>query len=324
MPLSLIKKKGKNMLNEAENALKTDNSQKDSSISDDIGSPLIDPKFEENLSENVLIITAIDDPNSNAVVILDSGIDDINNIEVLPLDHRSERDLLIEEVRESLSEEHLTDSSSQVLPGTAYDYKNKKPIIIQKIEDWLSERVKSPSLPRQEEGARKFLFPARIIIFLLALVCLFYLIVFIKNKLISSSPLLQPTLTLVPTFSIPVPFSVEFPGGWTMSLSPSYSLFPNWNPTQPEWMNGTILCKLIAIPWNKQIDAVFKTIVPGDKINLTMSNLDQFVYQVESLKTVTTNTLTEMINRNSPCMVVFLYIELSTSSQALTALPSSP
>jgi hypothetical protein len=328
MPGSLSKKKNKKTdktKNEAEETPTLKFSEKNLNNSDDSDSLSTDRDLKVNPSIDAISTSASKTPGADVVVIPNAGNKETREINNLTSGHRSELEYLMEDVRESLSEKSLTDSSSQVLPGSGYLDNKQKPEAIRRIDDWMSERVKVPYLSdNQGLGSKRRLSPIRFAILLLSLFCLGYLFVIYSNTLKSAPAPVIPTTTPVPTYSIPFPISIELPGGWNILLATSKNLFPDWKPIQPEWLNGTTICKLIALPWNKQIDAVFNTIVPGDKIKLTMSNQDQFPYQVESLSRMPTNKLTDMINSNEPCMIIFIYKEGSSTNQTLKTVPSTP
>lgn len=236
-------------------------------------------------------------------------------------DHRSELDLLMEDVRESLKEKSLMDSASQVLPGSAYRRKKVLPPPLQKIDTWFSENFRDQY---SSSGYRKKTSPLKILLIFSIIIIVLFLMFKVAKPYFSSTPTVVATNTPVPTFAIPEPYSLELPGGWTFQLEVSKVVYPDWKPTQAEWLKGTEICKLIALPWNIQIDAVYKTIVKGDVIKLTMDNKDQYPYMVNSTKLITKDKLIELVNSNSPCMIIFLYKEGATNFQVLSTLPSKP
>jgi hypothetical protein len=236
-------------------------------------------------------------------------------------DHRSELDLLMEDVRESLKEKSLMDSASQVLPGSAYHRKKVLPIPLQKIDTWFSENFHDQY---SSSGYRNKPSPLKIMLIIFFIIIVLFLMFLVAKPYFSPTPTVVATNTPVPTFAIPEPYSLELPGGWTFLLEVSKVVYPDWKPTQAEWLKGTEICKLIALPWNNQIDAVYKTIVKGNVIKLTMDNKDQYPYMVDSTKLITKDKLIELVNSNSPCMIIFLYKEDATSYQVLSTLPSKP
>jgi hypothetical protein len=81
---------------------------------------------------------------------------------------------------------------------------------------------------------------------------------------------------------------------------------------------------LIAIPWTKQIDAVYKTLNEGEKLILTMSNKDETIYQIETLEISPVENLIEKLEKYKPCMIIFLYKENTLTSQVLITNPIIP
>lgn len=243
------------------------------------------------------------------------------NSSATPSDHRSELDSLLDEVRESIKDKSLMDSSSQVLPDSAYQRKKNLPVFIQKIDDWITQSTRERY---SGYGARKKTSPAGIFFTTLIIICVILLFFYFLRPFLLPTSTKVPTSTPVPTFVIPQPASLEFPGGWTFVLGASSEVYPDWKPTHAEWLKGTEICKLIAIPWNVQIDAVYKSIMKNDIFKLTMDNKDQYPYIVDSLKMVTKDKLIQSVNSNEPCLIIFLYKESSTNWQVITTKPAIP
>jgi hypothetical protein len=133
----------------------------------------------------------------------------------------------------------------------------------------------------------------------------------------------EPAVTIPPTAvnSLPFPTKIQFPGGWSFDLQAGNLVNGNWNPTSAEWLRGTEICRLVSIPWSKQLDAVFQTFSVGNNIGLTMSNADLLNYKVEKVETVKSSEVFQIINRPSPCLVVVLTQENSDDRQILIGAP---
>lgn len=237
----------------------------------------------------------------------------------------SDLNFFIEDVRDSIKERTLSDSSSQILPGSDLK-KTRIPKFFQKIDNWMYGKVKIPFSPYKHVigSSKRKRSPIRIIILIVLLVCLGYVLVIAGKMLTQITPVVVPTNTPVPTYSIPVPYSIKFPGGWTFVLGTSTTSYQKWTPVQAEWFKDTTICKLIAIPWTKQIDAVYKTLEPGEELILTMSNEDEAIYQIETLETSLVENIINKLNRNSPCMIIFLYREHTLTAQVLISTPPIP
>jgi hypothetical protein len=118
---------------------------------------------------------------------------------------------------------------------------------------------------------------------------------------------LPPTPTRSP---VPVPMRLTMPGGWSIDLNQGGLKDGQWIPESPEWLGGSEINRWVAIPWGKEIEAVFRTMQPGDTLTLEMDNLDKLEYQVSFVKEVPrgmvgplwTNepSLTIVLSRSSP------------------------
>ena len=173
---------------------------------------------------------------------------DINKIdesdkEEKPLEKEPKIDLnyFIDDVRDSIKESTLSNSASQVLPGSAHQKNDRFPNFFEKIDNWMYGKVRNPftSYRHVTGSAKRKRSPLRIIFLILILVFLGYIMVNAGKKLNQIPPVIEPTYTPVPTYSIPVPYSVQFPGGWTFSLGTSSKAYPDWKPVQAEWFKDT-------------------------------------------------------------------------------------
>lgn len=107
---------------------------------------------------------------------------------------------------------------------------------------------------------------------------------------------------------LPYPTAVDLPGGWNFSLQKSTFVGGQWKPAASEWLEGTELRRIVAIPWNPQTEAVVRTFKPGDTIWLTLSNADRFSYTVTQVERVSI-TDTQILSDRSPSLVIILYQE---------------
>jgi hypothetical protein len=74
--------------------------------------------------------------------------------------------------------------------------------------------------------------------------------------------------------NLPFPASVSLPGGWSFSLGRGALQEGKWNPQGAEWLEGTEVCRWVALPWSRQLEAVIRTLNPNDPVELVMSNND--------------------------------------------------
>ncbi len=120
--------------------------------------------------------------------------------------------------------------------------------------------------------------------------------------------------------NLPFPTSMMLPGGLNFRLGKGALQDGTWNPRGPEWLEGTEICRWVAIPWSRQLEAVVRTLTQKDTIELGMSNNDKLTYNVYSIKEM---TLAEMqkLDSNSPCMLLVLAKQDSDKRWVVTALP---
>ncbi len=107
-----------------------------------------------------------------------------------------------------------------------------------------------------------------------------YLFIMSRQPGFGSSNRSAAESTPIPTVSPPVPVGLLLPGGWHFDLAAGVKVDGVWNPTTSEWLVGTEIRRVIAIPWNKQIEAVVQSFEPGDLLELEISNGDSFTYKV--------------------------------------------
>ena len=121
--------------------------------------------------------------------------------------------------------------------------------------------------------------------------------------------------------NLPFPTTVSLPGGWSFNLGQGpLDQDGRWNPQGAEWLQGTEVCRWVALPWSRQLEAVIRTLNPDDPIELVMSNNDRFVYNVYSVRQLTSDEMLDL-DSSSPCLLLVLAEADSDSRWVLTALP---
>jgi len=120
--------------------------------------------------------------------------------------------------------------------------------------------------------------------------------------------------------NLPYPSGVSLPGGWSFKLGKGTLQNGKWEPRGAEWLEGTEVCRWVALPWSRQLEAVVRTLNPKDPIDLVMSNNDKFVYQVYSVRQLTPEEL-QNLDSNSPCLLLILTQPDAEKRWVLTALP---
>ena len=120
--------------------------------------------------------------------------------------------------------------------------------------------------------------------------------------------------------NLPYPSGVSLPGGWSFKLGKGTLQNGKWEPQGAEWLEGTEVCRWVALPWSRQLEAVVRTLNPKDPIELTMSNNDKFVYQVYSVQQLSPEDM-QKLDSNSACLLLILTQPDAEKRWVLTALP---
>lgn len=123
-----------------------------------------------------------------------------------------------------------------------------------------------------------------------------------------------------PILNLPYPTSMSLPGGLNFSLGKGTLKDGEWNPRGPEWLEGTEICRWVAIPWSTQLEAVIRTLNPDDPIELVMSNNDRLTYKVYSVQQLSNEEM-QNLPSDSPCLLLVLAKADSETRWVLTALP---
>ncbi len=134
-----------------------------------------------------------------------------------------------------------------------------------------------------------------------------------KQSVAASVPTAMPS-------NVPFPASVSLPGGWLFKLGKGTLVDGNWNPTGAEWLQGTEVCRWVALPWSRQLEAVIRTLNPDDPIELGMSNNDTLTYKVYSIQQMSPAEM-QKLDSNTPCLLVVLAEPDAEKRWVLTALP---
>lgn len=130
---------------------------------------------------------------------------------------------------------------------------------------------------------------------------------------------LPPTPTPVES-DLPFPTQVILPGGLSFNLGKGQIVEGEWNPQGPEWLRGTEVCRWVAIPWSRPLEAAVRTLTRQDSIELVMSNSDRLTYNVFSIESLTLEEM-QALDQNSPCLLVVLAEQDAEKRWVLTAKP---
>lgn len=110
-----------------------------------------------------------------------------------------------------------------------------------------------------------------------------------KPAAVISEATKEPETVLVARDTNFVPVSLELPGGWIFDLSKGEVIDGRWQPKGAEWLAGTELRRVIALPWSIHLEAYVKTLQNGDTINIYMDNDQTLVYHVDRVEQVKAN-----------------------------------
>jgi hypothetical protein len=132
--------------------------------------------------------------------------------------------------------------------------------------------------------------------------------------------MVQARPTPIPS-DVPYPTTVGLPGGWQFALGRgSLTADGSWNPSGAEWLQGTEICRWVALPYSRQLEAVVRTLNANDPIELGMSNHDKLTYNVYSVQQMSPAELLKT-DSNKPCLLIVLAEPNAAKRWVLTALP---
>jgi len=109
----------------------------------------------------------------------------------------------------------------------------------------------------------------------------------------------------VPTEVLPYPVVLNIPGPLSFNLGRGTLEDGRWDPRSPEWLEGTEICRWVAIPHSRQLEAVVRTLTRDDKFEIVMSNNDRWSYDVYSITQMTLEDM-QKVSANTPCLLLVL------------------
>ncbi|MCJ7626120.1 MAG: hypothetical protein MUO76_21720 [Anaerolineaceae bacterium] len=116
------------------------------------------------------------------------------------------------------------------------------------------------------------------------------------------------------------PIGLQFLGSWDFKLETGYVVDGIWEPKTAEWLRGTQLRRIIAIPWSKQLDSIIATMEPGTTIELAMSNDDTIIYIVQGVERVP-RTQVDVFSGNTPALIIIVFQPDSDERIVITCAP---
>ena len=270
-------------------------------------------EYQEQIDDLIDMLDTEDEPLEQefAVVPYGTAVQPVAEPEVKP-----EKPVDIEELkkqafqsRQTAGDENLTEVRSIALDGDDEVFVE----VEAKSPDQLEERlnaVENALKPYQRYINFAFAFLGIV----MAAIAVFLIYNAYQRSVAQAAPTALPS-------NLPYPTTVSLPGGWQFALGKGgLTSDGSWNPTGAEWLQGTEVCRWVALPWSRQLEAVVRTLNPDDPIELGMSNNDKLTYNVYSVRQLSPAEMREL-DSNSPCLLIVLAEPDAEKRWVLTALP---
>jgi len=130
-----------------------------------------------------------------------------------------------------------------------------------------------------------------------------------------------------PQVPTPTPSNLPYPvtliivdGGFSFELGRGSLEDGRWNPRRPEWLEGTEVCRWVAIIYTRPLEAALRTLTQNDQLELVMSNGDIITYDVYSITQMSIEDM-QKVSSNSPCLLVVLADANTDTRLVVTAYP---
>ncbi len=107
---------------------------------------------------------------------------------------------------------------------------------------------------------------------------------------------------------VPYPTGITLPGGWYFKLGKSTFDAGEWKPAGAEWLEGTELRRVVALPWNPQTEAVVQSFQAGDVVELYLSNSNSIRYKITRVERVPVDQV-RVYTDLRPSLAIILYRE---------------
>jgi hypothetical protein len=270
-------------------------------------------EYQEQIDELIDMLDAEEEPADSAIVLHEAASD----TPPLAPETEPEKPVDIEELKKQAfrsrpaeaGEENLTEVRAITLEGDEEVFVE----VESKPPDQLEERlnaVENALKPHQRSINFAFAFLGIV----MAAVALFLMYNAYQRSVARAAP------TEIPS-NLPYPTAVNLPGGWQFTLAKgALTSDGSWNPAGAEWLQGTEVCRWVALPWSRQLEAVIRTLNPDDAIELGMSNNDKLTYNVYSIRQMSPAEMLKL-DSNKPCLLIVLAEPNAEKRWVLTALP---
>jgi hypothetical protein len=269
-------------------------------------------EYQEQISDLIDMLDTEEEPSASAIVVHGAAVVPVPQPEVEP-----ERPIDIVELKKhafqsrakEADEENLTEVRTMALEGDEEVFVE----VEAKSPDQLEERISA--VENALKPYQRYLnFAFAFLGIVMAVVAAFLIYNVYQRSVAKAAP------TEIPS-NLPFPTAVGLPGGWQFALGKgSLTADGSWNPAGAEWLQGTEVCRWVALPWSRQLEAVIRTLNPNDPIQLGMSNNDQLKYNVYSVQQMSPAQMLKL-DANKPCLLIVLAEPDAEKRWVLTALP---
>ena len=270
-------------------------------------------EYQEQLDELIdLLDTEEEDASEKDVVLYQEGAPAITETEPEP-----EKPADIEELKKQAFQSRPEDANESLTEVRSIALEGDEEVFVE------VESKKQAPLEERLDAVDNALKPyQRYISFGLAFVGLVLAIaaVFLIYNVYQRSVARNAAATAVVESNLPYPTSVQLPGGWSFNLGKGALQEGQWNPKGAEWLQGTEVCRWVALPWSRQLEAVVRTLNPKDPIELGMSNNDKLTYNVYSIQQMSPEEMRQL-DSNKPCLLIVLAEPDAQKRWVLTSLP---
>ena len=120
--------------------------------------------------------------------------------------------------------------------------------------------------------------------------------------------------------NLPYPVVLNIPGNISFNLGRGTLENGRWDPRRPEWLEGTEICRWVAVPFSRQLEAVVRTLTRDDQLTLVMSNSDEWAYDVYSITQMSIEDMQE-VSSTTPCLLLVLADADTDTRWVVTAYP---
>jgi len=301
--------------------------------------PRVKSQPKEDVSEEPIVE---DEPAPDPVIDTDQAdgyVDEIDQLIDMLDDERPSQDIPVEV--EPIVQESLVEPEAEPEPpinveelkkrafavreneATEEDVSDVRSVALGGVEDVFVE-VEASKVDVRQDGIKSFenaIRPYRQYIYFVAAFLAFVVIALVSMTMYTVYQRTRPP-EVAPTFdpNLPYPAALVLPGGLNFNLGKGLITDGKWNPRGPEWLQGTEICRWVAIPWSTQLEAVVRTLTQKDTIELVMNNGDRLSYTVYSIKELTLEEM-QALDQNTPCLLLVLAKQDADSRWVVTALP---